>query len=142
MIKISKILENFIFYLKEQEEISDEESVVNEEEESSPEEIAEDPKVEETPEEKINNLGRVFRLKKIYSRLISLSKILDNFSDVIYEDLKKKIIESIDIFHLIISNFDQFKDQIDDIINKYYNFLKNAVSELETLSKKEKQENE
>ena len=111
--KTSRLFEDLLFYFVEQEEIP-----------------------EEANEEVISDLDKVFRLKKIYSRLISISKILDHHSDDKFEELRSDILEGIDLFHIIVSNFDNFKDSIDDIIESFYGLLKSSVKEIDKLTKK------
>jgi len=88
------------------------------------------------PEEPPLEMGKVYEMKKIYTKLISISNILDHYSDKEFNELRDSVLESIDIFHTILSNFSQFKDDARKIINKYYKFVESAVGELDRLTKK------
>lgn len=70
------------------------------------------------------NVGRVFELKKIYSRLLSIESQLSFSSDVILLKLRKFISKAIELFETLISNIDSFRNEIDGIIVIYYDFLK------------------
>jgi hypothetical protein len=71
-----------------------------------------------------NSLGRVYELKKIYSRLSSVESFLSRTTDENILEIRKMISNSIDLFELVISNFEQYKENIDEIIVTYYEFLK------------------
>ena len=47
-------------------------------------------------------------------------------TDVILLKLRNYISQALDLFITMISNFDLFKDRIDEIIVVYYEFLKNT----------------
>lgn len=88
------------------------------------------------------SLGRIYELKKIYTKLLAISKLLDARSDVKYVELEKETDEALDMFHVISLNLDKFQPKIDEIIVEYYRFIKRALEELETLAtKKSKDEN-
>lgn len=82
------------------------------------------------------SLGRVFELKKIYARLLSISKLLDNYSNIEYNEVNKKVLQSLELFHVIALNLTSFKEKIDDIIVKFYEFVTKILEEIETISKK------
>lgn len=69
-------------------------------------------------------IGRVYELKKIYNRLLALENYIFRVSDddTILE-VRKAIGEAINLFEVVISNFDQFKDRIDEIIIQFYKFI-------------------
>lgn len=81
-------------------------------------------------EKTAEQLGRIFELKKIYSRLLSIDQYLSFSSDEVLLKLKKFVSKAIEFFEMLISNIDQFKDKIDDIIVTYYEFLKVTYSVL------------
>jgi hypothetical protein len=77
------------------------------------------------PEEKLTSsqIGRVYELKKIYSRLSSIESYLSRATDQSILELRKYVAESIDLFEIVISNYDQYKENVDDIIVQFYEFL-------------------
>jgi hypothetical protein len=81
------------------------------------------------------SLGRIYELKKIYTKLLSISKLLDSRSDIKYSELEKETDDALDMFHVISLNLDKFQPKIDDIIVEFYRFIKRALEELEQLSK-------
>lgn len=108
---------------------TEEEVPVTDEEEEIPEEV--------DSEEQLSTVDKVYRLKKIYAKLIAISRLLEYHSDEKFDDLRNEVLEAIDLFHIIVSNFDSFKDKIDDIIKSYYKLLQSSIEELERLSKKQ-----
>jgi len=94
-------------------------------------------------EEKLtsNQLGRVYELKKIYSRLASVESFISRTTDDSILEIRKLVSQSIDLFELVISNFDQYKDKVDEIIVTFYEFLDVVYGSLKThfaeMSKKE-----
>ena len=152
MRKNTTIFDDLLFYFVEQEEPEeDPESLPKKEtsEEMPPEqelppegkqgyeETPTTPENEvEDPEEKLSDLDKVIRLKKIYVRLLAISNILDHYSDDEFDDLRNDILEALDLFHVIVSNFDNFRDKIDDIIDNFYKLLKSSISEVDKLTKK------
>ena len=86
-------------------------------------------------------VGRIFELKKIYSRLLAIESQLSFSSDLILVKLRKFISESIELFETVISNIEAFKDEIDDIIVIYYDFLEEVYDIMKRYYKiKSKQE--
>ena len=72
-----------------------------------------------TPEE----IGRIFELKKIYARLISIEEYLSFSPNVTLVSLRDYVSKAIELFETLISNVDTFKDQLDEIIVMFYKFL-------------------
>jgi len=70
-----------------------------------------------------SELGRVYELKKIYSRLTSIETYLVRTTDPEMLNLRKLISQAIDLFELVISNYQQYKDRIDEIIILFYKLL-------------------
>lgn len=148
---ISKVFNDLLFYFNEQEEQTEEEASPEGEEAYQEEYQEEQPgqgqpeqgQVEEyeeaSPEEQLSDVDKVYRLKKLYAKLIAVSKILDNYSDVSFDDLQKKILEAVDLFHIIIFNYDVFKDKINPIIKSFEKLLEKAVNEIEMLANKNKE---
>ena len=73
-------------------------------------------------------IGRIFELKKIYSRLISVEEYLSFSPDEILITLRNYVSKCIELFETLISNVDAFKDQIDDIIVVFYKFLERVYA--------------
>jgi len=92
-----------------------------------------------TPEE----LGKTYELKKIYARLVSVESYLATSSDVNLLKLRNYVSQSIELFSVIIANVDSYKDKVDEIIVKYYEFLDLIYIILsQYYDKKEKEEEE
>jgi len=70
-----------------------------------------------------NKLGRMYELKKIYSRLSSVESFLSRTTDDNILEIRKMVSNAIDLFELVISNFEQYKENVDEIIITYYKFL-------------------
>lgn len=78
----------------------------------------------------LTQIGRVYELKKIYSRLSSVESFLSRTTDENILEVRKLVSQSIDLFELVISNFDQYKDKVDEIIVTYYEFLQNVYESI------------
>lgn len=68
-------------------------------------------------------VGKIFELKKIYSRLLAIQSQLSFSSDITLLKLRKFISNAIELFETLISNIDAFQNDIDDIIVMFYEFL-------------------
>jgi len=68
-------------------------------------------------------IGRVYELKKIFSRLTSIEAYLSDSSDLTLLKLRNYVSQALEMFEILINNIDSFKDQIDDIIIMYYKFI-------------------
>jgi hypothetical protein len=90
-------------------------------------------------------VGRIFELKKVYSRLLAIESQLSFSSDVILLKLRKLVSDAIELFELLISNIDAYQDEIDEIIVMYYDFLQEIYEIMKTYYKnkqaKEKEQN-
>ena len=86
------------------------------------------------------NLGRIYELKKIYSRLTSLESYLASESIPILSKLRSFVSKAIEIFETIVSNFSSFSEQIDKIIIIYYKFLKKIYSVVRNYYKQQAKE--
>ena len=84
------------------------------------------PGMETEPPKTAELIGRIFELKKIYSRLLSIESQLSFSPDIILLKLRRFITQSIELFETVISNMTQFRDQIDEIIIMYYEFLESV----------------
>jgi len=74
---------------------------------------------EKDPEE----LGKTYELKKIYSRLVSIESYLATSSDINLLKLRNYVSKAIELFGVIIANVKSYKEKVDEIIVKYYEFL-------------------
>jgi hypothetical protein len=79
------------------------------------------PGEEEKKEPK--ELGRIYELKKIYARLTSIESYLSDASEPSLLRLRSLVSQAIEMFEILASNIDQYKDKMDDIIVMYYKFL-------------------
>lgn len=79
-----------------------------------------------------SQIGRVYELKKIYSRLSSVETYLARTTDKSILELRKHVSQSIDLFEVVITNFEQFKDKIDEVIIMFYEFLSIVYGSLRT----------
>lgn len=79
-----------------------------------------------------SQIGRVYELKKIYSRLSSVETYLARTTDQSILELRKYVSQSIDLFEVVITNFEQFKDKIDEVIIMFYEFLSIVYGSLRT----------
>jgi|WetSurSiteA1Bulk_404760.scaffolds.fasta_scaffold02022_4 hypothetical protein len=70
-----------------------------------------------------SEIGRVYELKKIYSRLTSIESYLSSSTDEALLHLRTIVSRAIDLFDLVIINFTQYKEQIDEIIVMFYKFV-------------------
>ena len=70
-----------------------------------------------------SQIGRVYELKKIYSRLTAIESFLSRTVDQSMLALRKYVAQAIDLFEVVISNMQQYQEKVDDIIVTYYKFL-------------------
>lgn len=75
-------------------------------------------------------IGRMYELKKVYSRLTSVETFLSRTTDEGMLEIRKLVGQSIDLFEVVISNFDQYKEKVDEIIVTYYEFLDSVYGSL------------
>jgi len=94
---------------------------------------------EEVPKDP-ETLGRIYELKKIYSRLVSVESFLDDVSEPMLLKLRNFVSESIELFQLMINNVDTFKNKVDEIIVLYYKFLRIVYELLKQFYERENQE--
>jgi len=143
--RMYKLFEGLLYFIEQEESEEEEASAEGEETPGTEEPTEEVPGTEEEEipteevdvEEQLSTVDKVYRLKKIYAKLIAISRLLDYHSDSKFDELRNEILEAIDLFHIIISNFESFKDKIDDIIKSYYKLLQSSIEELEKLSNRE-----
>lgn len=70
-----------------------------------------------------SEIGRIYEMKKIFSRLISLESFLSSTNDDLLLKLASYVDDAINLFKLVVDNMDQFIEEIDDIIVSFYEFL-------------------
>lgn len=90
------------------------------------------PEVEEEPLDP-EMIGKIYIMKKIYVRLLSLDKILQNFVNPKYDGLRDDVSEAIEMFNTIALNFDSFQDKMDDLITMYQNLVIRVLDELKNV---------
>ena len=157
-----KIIENYIKSLNEQDEEEIEKTTKKEiEVEEPPIETPNEPtqmpeggeaagNIPDTPgmempgeEEEVPQdpeyIGRVYELKKIYSRLVSIESFLNDASDARLLKLRNYVSSAIELFQTLINNIDAYKDNIDELIVLFYKFLLTVYT---LLKKYYEQENE
>ena len=89
-------------------------------------------------------IGRIFELKKIYERLLSLDSYLSFSADPILIKLRTFTSDAVDLFEVVISNIMKFQDKVDEIIVIYYKFLNLIYNVIKVYFKRrdEKDQNE
>jgi hypothetical protein len=84
----------------------------------------------EEPPKEPKELGRIYELKKIYARLTSVEAYLSDASEPDLLKLRTLVSQSIEMFEILASNFDSYKDRLDEIIVMYYKFIDETYSTL------------
>jgi hypothetical protein len=74
------------------------------------------------------DVGRVYELKKIYSRLVSMQSYLAGTTDPNLIKLRNYVAGSMDLFRTLISNIALYKDRLDEIIIVFYKVVDNVYS--------------
>ena len=82
-----------------------------------------------------SQIGRVYELKKIYTRLSALEMMLQDDNNKKIIELRNLVSKAIDLFKTLSSNFDSYKDNLDDIIVTFYKFLDIAYQRAKTYFK-------
>jgi hypothetical protein len=75
------------------------------------------------PIEDPNHLGRIYEIKKIYTRLTSIESYLSSEADEGLVKIRGYVSQAIQLFEILASNLQTYKDKLDDIIIQYYKFL-------------------
>jgi len=73
-----------------------------------------------------SEVGRVYELKKIYSRLVSMQSYLASSTDTNLIKLRNYISNTMDLFRTLISNISLYKDKLDEIIVVFYKVVDNV----------------
>lgn len=92
---------------------------------------------QEEEQKSAGELGRIYELKKIYSRLTSLEGYLANESDPKLLNIRSTVSQAIELFEIISANFDAYKEKLDEIIVIYYKFLKEIYDTVKSIYKKQ-----
>jgi hypothetical protein len=74
------------------------------------------------------DVGRVYELKKIYSRLVSMQSYLAGTTDPNLIKLRNYVAGTMDLFRTLISNVTLYKDRLDEIIIVFYKVVDNVYS--------------
>ena len=89
-----------------------------------------------SPEE----VGKIYELKKIHARLVSIESYLSGSSDVKLLKLRNYVSQAIELFQTLIQNADLFQDKMNDIIVTFYSFLESVYEILSTYYRKKQAE--
>lgn len=68
-------------------------------------------------------LGKIYELKKIYTRLASIESYLATEASEDLQKIRGFVAQAIEMFEIIASNLISYKDRMDEIIVIYYKFL-------------------
>lgn len=122
-------LNNKIYTLKEQE---------NEESEEAEEDIKKvnDEQYKDVIEDSMAMKKMV--LKSLYDNLVELNYICDKITDKDFDEIKEKIKNALKIYELILDNLKDFRNNLDEIIKNYENFILNITTELNNLFEENK----
>lgn len=91
-----------------------------------------------------SEIGRIYELKKIYTRLTTIESYLSDSSDPDLLRIRLLVSKSIELFEILSSNIPSYqppkapKERIDEIIIMYYKFLKQIY---ESVAKHYKEQN-
>ena len=77
-------------------------------------------------------IGRAYKLKQIFDYLLKIKKYLrDNTSsETNLEGLYDEVHQAYEMFRVVINNLKIYKDQIDDLIIKYYELIKLVLEKI------------
>ena len=85
-----------------------------------------------------SELGRIFELKKIYSRLTAIEAYLSDEYNKEMIEVRNFVSSAIELFEIISSNINSYKDKLDDIIVMFYKFLKEVYGTVRDFYKEQK----
>lgn len=89
-----------------------------------------------------SQIGRIYELNKIFSRILSLESYLSESGDQELLELRSYVSEAVDLFKVVIDNVDEFMEEIDDIIVMFYEFLQASYALLKKHYDKKRREKE
>jgi hypothetical protein len=92
-----------------------------------------EPEEEKDPTE----LGRIYELKKIYSRLTAIEGYLGDESSKELLQIRSYVSQAIELFEVVSSNFNSYKDKLPEIIVMYYKFLKEVYHQVKEIYRKQ-----
>lgn len=82
----------------------------------------------------IENINKMYRLKKIFGKIQSLKSMINKFSDPRYDDIKHKIVEAHEMLtEIVIPNLPTYAEKIDKIMEHYEDFLLDATKKVESI---------
>lgn len=89
-------------------------------------------------EEKLDpvDIGKLYIMKKIYTRMLISDEKIREFSETEFDGLKDWSREAIEHFQSVVANFDQFKDKLDEVIVLFQRFLVSITNSTEKTIKK------
>lgn len=87
-------------------------------------------------------IGRIYELKKIYSRLMTIEAFLGEETNPEMMNLRSSVSKSIDLFETLIANIQTFKEKLDEIIINFYKFIDQVLDEIRTYYKKKSNQDE
>jgi len=76
------------------------------------------------------DLGRLYLMKKIYVKLVSLRDNLKSLSSTELEESKDLINSAIEHFSDVVNNYELYKDKIDNILDIYQKFIVTICNEI------------
>jgi hypothetical protein len=96
----------------------------------------------ETSIEALPDVVRRFELRKIYSKLHSIENFLYNNNSFDFEIIKlqKDVSKAIELFNYMIDNLTAYKDNIDNLIKIFNDFIRKVFETLKKISKVNKKE--
>ena len=94
--------------------------------------------MQEEEEKSPTELGRIYELKKIYTRLTSIESYLGNESDQELLEIRNYVSQGIELFEIVSANFDSYKDKLNEIIVMYYKFILEVYSSVKDFYNRQK----
>lgn len=91
----------------------------------------------EEEEKDPTEIGRIYELKKIYSRLTALEGYLGDESNKELIEIRSYVSQAIELFEIVSSNFNSYKDKLQEIIVMYYKFIKEIYSQVKEIYRKQ-----
>lgn len=78
----------------------------------------------------IDKISKIVQLKSIFTKLISIKDLLQNYNDKRLDKYKDDIIEAINLFSdILLPNLATYKDKLSDIIKKYKDLIITTVND-------------
>jgi hypothetical protein len=82
-------------------------------------------------------LGRIYELKKVYSRMTAIEAYLGSESSEELLKVRSYVSQAIELFEIISANFNSYKDKLNEIIVIYYKFIKEVYDSIRDYYKKQ-----